>query len=276
MTGRRVDELVARTLVFTTPFGKKFIPLDAVTTRVYVNPPKTAPSTDEVWPLLDLLEQIIEIDKRTYKSHPDQCFGLETRIAHWLTKDEASVPLENPRQVMLRPASEPIIYSYWNRFLLWDLDDGCIKDMARCLCAQDITYRQGLSATHPSRLGLSVIYPPASESNNWLSLVPQVPTETSRIDALKLAFMTMAIFVLHHPLVDGNGRVGRAIFQGVLGRTCGLSCPMLAIAPFAIANKREVIGGWMELGRSGGWARLVDAYRKIFCERIKYHDDEDF
>lgn len=257
--------------MFQTAYGPQEIEPDKISSFFAVRAPDAPPEISLLVPLEPTLRELLEIDRRMYAGSPTRSFGLEARVCHFLTAGSAIPPEINPRQLLIRPAPEPIIYSYWERFTDWSLDDDSVAALASCLCGRDLGYRTSTCATLPGKRGLSALYPEASIATRWLSSLPLPPQGSDVLDGLSAAFYAFASAVLHHPLVDGNGRFGRALFQGVLARTLGLSSPMLALGPLTYVNKPAISQGWTRLGAEGDWSELVDAYHAVLGGCLSYH-----
>lgn len=119
--------------------------------------------------------------------------------------------------------------------------------------------------------GLSAVYPSATIARTWDQATPTPAAGSNVEDALHDAFLAMGSFVNHHPLNDGNGRVGRGLFQGALARAVGLSCPMLGLTPFLLFQRQDVLRGWFTLGKDGDWTLLVHAYQRAMQGCLDHH-----
>lgn len=214
---------------------------------------------------------LLEIDAKVYASCPTRCFGLEARVAHFLTESEPAVRGANPRKILIRPAFEPVAFSYWDRFINWSLDDDAIAAMAGCLCGREVDYRTSTGASLPNDLGESALYPAPEIARSWRESMPMPVKGMSLLDSLSVALHALAAFVCLHPLSDGNGRVGRALFQGALARSLGLSCPMLALTPHTSLHSRAIARGLRRLGADGDWSDVVAAYHKVLEGSLEFH-----
>lgn len=256
-------------LVYHTPLGTNSVDVRRIEKAFPVTIVQIGPSESVLSPLVSTLQDMLSLDRRLYRSAVSSCFGLELRVAFALTED-GKADGGNPRELMLRPAVEPILYSYWDRFRAWALDDESVAALAGCLCGRAVTHRKSFAATLPNSQGLSAIYPPPELARRWREIIPSPTTGAGMMQALHDAFVVMGLFVNLHPLEDGNGRVGRALFQGALARAVGLSCPMLALTPFLYSQKQDVLRGWFALGNDGDWTELVGAYGRAMRACVDY------
>ncbi|MNQ06735.1 Fic/DOC family protein [compost metagenome] len=234
-------------------------------------PPRCGPDLQLLEPLEGVLQELLEVDQRTYARSPMRCFGLEARVVHFLTEGEGPIQGVNPRKILIRPSVEPIIFSYWNRFKKWSIDDDSVLSLAGCLCGREIKYRTSIAASLPNDIWESALYPSPDIAGNWLSSLPTPREDSQILEGLSAAFHVLASFVCYHPLEDGNGRVGRALFQGALARCLGLSSPMLAVTPLVCFNAAAVIRGHRRLGAEGDWTEFVQAYHIILRDSLLYH-----
>lgn len=265
---------VGNKFVYTTAYGQKFVDVSDVKTYIHLKPPINFPPIDIIRPLTNVLSDLLAIDRDLYSISPARCFGLEARVAYYYSEILDCSPELNPRQHLIRPAPEPVVYSYWERFKSWTFDESSVSALASCLCGRDLRYRDAVAASLPNRHGVSVLYPEPAIATRWLSFMPPPPRGTEVLEGLAAAFAALASLILHHPLTDGNGRFGRALFQGVLARTVGLSAPMLALGPLISINRPAEIRAWVALGTQGDWGGLVETYHAALKGCLSYHRKE--
>lgn len=235
-----------------------------------LTPPPLAPGRDEMTAASRSLEALLKID-RNLADRPDAVFGLEARAAYHLSQ-RGEDPLEPAvRSLLLRPAPEPILHSYRDRFLTWSIDDDSMVSLASCLIGRPTAYRTTPCATHVDPEGYRQIFPPAEVSAKWLDRQPSPPTKGDIPDALVAALTALATTVLHHPLPDGNGRVGRALFHGALVRVLGLNSPLIPLGPFTYARGRAVMAAWVALGVDGDWSPLIRTYEAVLADVVDLH-----
>lgn len=238
---------------------------------VQVNIPTEPPPLSLVEPLISTMERLLEIDAAVYARCPEQTFGLEAKAAYILTDSGRSSLKHNPKAFWIRPAPEPPILSYWDAFKSWSLDDHSVCELASCLYGRPVAYRTAPSTSNADDKGFKRGYPPASEAALWLETMADPPRHCSVSEGLAAAFYAMATFVLYHPFADGNGRFGRALFQGTLARCVDLKTPMLPIGAFSYASGDILLQAWIQLAQTGSWKPFVAGYSDILRQILTFH-----
>lgn len=258
--------------MFHNAYGRQEIGADKFRRFIAVQPPKLGPSKDLMRPLEPTLYELLDIDRRIYAPSPVRSFGLEARVAHFLTETASVRPELNPRQLLIRPAPEPIVFSYWERFTQWSMDDDAFISLASCLCGRELGYRTAMGATLPNTEGVSTLYPEPSIAARWLERISP-PQNMNILEGFSEALLAYVSMTTDHPFTDGNGRVGRAIFQGVLARTVGLSSPMLALGAFSYLHKYELKSGMVQIGTEGDWTNFIKTFHVILKSCVEYHHE---
>lgn len=239
-----------------------------------LHPPCSGPTYAQLAPLEPWLKRIIDIERRCYGDAPELCFGLESRVIFHLSEKNWRPSQLNSRELLLRPAFEPVTFSYWESFESWSIDSPSMLDLASCLAGSQLKYRDADCRTFADTQGQYYVYPPAQQATDWLTALPEVERDCGIIRSLASAFQALACAVLYHPLSDGNGRLGRALFQGALARGAGLGCPMLALAPLTYARGLDVRNGWIELGIRGQWDGLVATYGRALADLVAFLSED--
>ncbi|KAK0351400.1 hypothetical protein LTR94_025102, partial [Friedmanniomyces endolithicus] len=175
------------------------------------------------------------------------------------------------RSLLLRPAPEPILHSYRDRFRLWSIDDPSVIALASCLLGRPTAYRTTSCGTHVDPDGYRQVFPPPEIAVKWLDHQAPLPEGGDILEALVAAFSVLAAVVLYHPFPDGNGRVGRALFHGALVRVLGLNCPLIPLGPFTYVRGRAVMEAWVALGMEGDWVPLIRAYEAALADVVELH-----
>lgn len=238
---------------------------------VPVTPPRDRPALSLLLPMEGTVERLLEIDQRRYASRPELSFGLESRATFRLSSATTETAELNPRTFWLRPPAEPATFSYWRRFQDWTVEDSSAIELAGCLAGKAQGYRTAPSASLPDGDGVRRTYPDADQACDWLRSLPKPERGCSTLDGLASAFHAFATLVLNHPFPDGNGRFGRALFQGVLARTLDLTCPMLPLGPFTYVRGRAVVAGWIALGVRHDWGELTRTYALVLRDVLDFH-----
>ena len=117
--------------------------------------------------------------------------------------------------------------------------------------------RRGLR-TVPDSHGASIVFPPAEAALARTAAVCAAYTACRGPADLRLAVWVLASLLNAHPCPDGNGRLSRLVFAGVLTRMGVTHAPVFALGPiihasdgaFEIAVKRITV--------QGRWQPLVD------------------
>ena len=154
------------------------------------------------------------------KLFPEKLFGLELRVAYLLAEKQItfnpslelpSIPssgLKNYRKFLLRPAHEPILWSYKDVLLQTIHNNGQLEELASCLFGRKVTYRQSDAKTKPDRKNIVRIFP---KSTNVLALLNKRACRQQSKYKLFWAISRFVDFNIIHPFLNGNGRTARAL-----------------------------------------------------------------
>lgn len=242
--------------------------LDRSRALVALSAPLGPPPLQLLNPLCETLEELLALDRQIYSGNPSLAFGLELKAIFDLPEWTGSGP--NPRTLLMRPATEPVIFSYWDRFRSWSFEDESAISLASCLYGRSIEYRRGPAATFADKSGRRT-FPDPAIARNWLSSIQPPPAQLNAVESLSAALHAMALVILNHPFEDGNGRFGRAVFNGVLARSSGLSAPILALGPYSYINWEQILHGWIELGTTNHWSSIVNAYADVLSSSLEFN-----
>ncbi len=200
-----------------------------------------------------LTDRIRDLSAR-YALDPVRTFGLEARCAYRVANRRDSAPAPYHRFGLCPPA-EPAVFSLHARFHDWALSEDAITNLASCLVGQTVTVRKGGMRTTLAMRGVTATFPEPVDIAGWRERLLSAPELIG--DPFVLACYIYAELVLSHPLTDGNGRVGRALFQGTLVRTLGLSAPCLPLGVASYLNRAGHRLALIELGSGGRWEPFI-------------------
>lgn len=192
------------------------------------------------------------------------------RVAHRLAKEDwaADIPL---RRFAVRPAVEPILEMFSARFRQWSLDDMSMRNLTCYLVGQTVTPRSGMMRILPDRSGVASRFPAADISAGWLARLNE--NYASIPNTLSASCYAYASVVLNHPFSDGNGRLGRALFQASLWHRLTGDLPILPLGPATYIRRDLLRPALVSLGTDGDWRQFVDAMASILETALELERD---
>lgn len=191
-------------------------------------------------------------------------------MAHRLAKQDwaADIPL---RRFATRPAAEPILEMFSARFQQWALDDMSMRNLTCYLVGQTVTPRSGMMRILPEKSGLVSRFPSADIAAGWLARLNDDYASIQNI--LSASCYAYASAVLNHPFSDGNGRLGRALFQASLWRRLTGDLPILPFGPATYVRRDVLRQALVGLGTDGDWEPFVDAMASILETALELERD---
>ena len=209
---------------------------------------------------------------RRYASAPWECFGNEARSSlllraglpvPTLIDDHTPADFKEPdlARFLVRPSLEPIVYSSWNRFIAWNIDNSWA-----------VTVSEHLSGSRRRPRSVAIDKPPAfnlppmayarlEDAKHWLAAI-DIIRHVPGLTPLQEATLIHATVVLYHPLDDGNGRLARALFHALLCNRSKIDAPFLAIGPIFYKLSFYILKAIRDLSNSGNWQSYLDDF---FC-----------
>lgn len=172
------------------------------------------------------------------------------------------------RGLLLRVAPEPLLLSCWSAFRELNIGEEMLRRLASALYGAPVTRLNGWAVSRPDKHGVRARYPDASNVADWCATLPAPTPNATSVRALQDAFAIMAHIVLSHPYDDGNGRLGRAMFQASLARSLGLHAPILPLGPGLHKRADRAAAPWCRLGAHGEWDDLCALYAEIIEEAV--------
>lgn len=178
---------------------------------------------------------------------------------------------------LVRPSAEPIIYSSWNRFTEWRIDEAWALATVGLLDGGG-RGRRGATAGNPAYLGLpAMTFAPLDAAGHWVEALDAI-RRCPALSPLQEAALMHATLILYHPLDDGNGRLARVLFHASLGSRAAIDAPFLALGPVTYRMSFYNLGLTRHLSDSGDWPAYLDGFYQTIAaaltaqERI---DDEN-
>lgn len=117
--------------------------------------------------------------------------------------------------------------------------------------------RRGLR-TVPDCHGASIVFPPAEAAIARAATVCAAYTACRGSADLRLAVWMLAALLNAHPCPDGNGRLSRLLFAGVLTRMGLTHAPVFALGPLKHASRGAFEIAVRRIEVQGRWQPLVD------------------
>lgn len=100
--------------------------------------------------------------------------------------------------------------------------------------------------------------PPAEIDRLMANLERFIHGEPETLDPLVRCCFVHYQFEAIHPFMDGNGRVGRALFALMASHLLGHSKPWLYLSPYFERNKEEYYDNLLRVSTHGDWDRWVE------------------
>ncbi|MCA3699017.1 MAG: Fic family protein [Brevundimonas sp.] len=209
--------------------------------------------------MIDPLPELADWSARLAGS---RVLGLEQRLVHVLRPTAGPIFLHVAAQVPVlkayfRPAPEPVLASFWPLFVNGHLSDVLLDGLASALLGAPARRRKGDCWSKPGPAGDAVQYPKPETIPEWSQRLRA--TATLQVHPLMVASVVFADTLLTHPFEDGNGRLARALFQGVLANIADLKAPVLPLAPVFHADLLRTNLALRHLSRTGDWSAFADA-----------------
>lgn len=179
-----------------------------------------------------------EAEPRRRGGAPVDCFGLELRLAGHIAEGGdvldwtgAAAPAGYDcvvRRFFLRPASEPIIWSWWDNLDRRKRGLADVTGICDCLLGAPARQRDYVRSGRGGYAPLVTI-----EARLQALSALEIADFADPVDWAAARFVA---FVQAHPFADGNGRTGRALIQLDLRAAGLLSAPVLPLGPVMYAH----------------------------------------
>lgn len=213
--------------------------------------------------------------------------GNELRLAHAMAsgafKPELEMaPLEPAalghmlRRSLLRPAVEPVLSALWHRLMAPSIEMVPVTTLASSLLgARAALRKRGEIGPQGPVEGVQMLFEPAERTAEWLPWINAALALPQ--GGLATPAALFAGTILFHPLIDGNGRLARALFQLGLARAFGLSAPSIPLTPIFYLLSPGLNKALLTLSRTGETADLKEALTGIVhtaCDAVDWLDEE--
>lgn len=199
-----------------------------------------------------------------------QTFGLEQKAVAWCARTAEGHDLldmkigrgphvaADPRRLIGRLSFEPVVVSYWGHFASDSLTDAHVRNLGRVLGGA-----RGVARLSDVRAGSDAGYqrfaPPPPPS--WA--LDLLQAARAHEDPITSAIVVLGSTIVSHPLQDGNGRLGRALFWSRLALLGGIPGPFAPLGFTTSQNPAYVAQASLQLGKMGSWAAFADRYLEI-------------
>jgi hypothetical protein len=188
--------------------------------------------------------------------------GLELRVAFTAIGSGSAEAGDNDfwlrkcRELMLRPAAEPLLLARWTKLRSFNMSEDEIANFCSLMCGS----KQQARTKNSFGLwdGGDVCFEPPEVALSWWKDIRAV-AERVELAPLLPAYC-FARTIIAHPYPDGNGRLARALVHGALARTQGLMAPVLPLAPAFYKNGAKVAAALRDVSDSGDW----EAFNAVF------------
>jgi hypothetical protein len=267
MAGRQALDIRAAALQFLTRWAGGFAPLP-LTLLARCPEPRLGPETSAQ---AALAEDIGRFARQVQQAGVQSAFGMELRAAFLLEMEGAARP-EIPdgappyRQFFLRPAVEPILYSYLGALRKQPLDTGVLDGLMACLHGRPVERRDIASRIKPNAIGNIVLFPDPDYARDYhLRLDRHLPSISGAINRAGFAFPEI---VLSHPYSDGNGRLARAMAQ--IGLTDGEDAALsfMPLGPLFYARASEIAGALQALAATADWQEFMAVFTDYVADAL--------
>ena len=213
------------------------------------------------------LESVVTSLNRYYENAVWRSYGSEVRASGLLQTvslhDEriATHPRISYRAPSLatfqeRLCSEPVLVERWEQFLDWQVNPEWAIEMGSKLLGEVAQFRNN-EIVKP-RMGhvAGWKYINVENSRLWHPELKNVRARRSFPPLLE-AVILYAVFVIFHPLKEGNGRVARAIFHGNLANRGVISAPFLPLGPMIYHYGNSFTPAFRGMAQDGRWEEFL-------------------
>jgi hypothetical protein len=211
-------------------------------------------------------------------SHPLSTIGLELRVAFAVmgtnggSTADSSFWLRKCRELLLRPAVEPVLFAHWNKLKSFEMTEPEVASISSMLLGSKQKPRT--KDCYGLWDGGNVRFEAAERARTWWTDIQKVASDPKLSAALPA--YAFARTIIAHPYPDGNGRLARTLVHASFARTMGFPAPVLPLAPAFYLNAAKVALGLRELSETGDWFAFNEVFREVIGSAAKLvkHLDE--
>lgn len=212
------------------------------------------------------LELLFKVRHRA-NTGPLEAIGIELKIAilaigRALNRSSADndFHLRKCRELLLRPAVEPLILARWDKLKSLTITEAEMADFCSLLCGG--TKQQARTKdSYGLWEGADVRFEHAEKAKHWWTDI-QAVANNAQLASLLPAYC-FARTIIAHPYPDGNGRLARALVHAALARTTDYAAPFLPLAPALYMRGAKVAGALRQLSDTGDWAAFHAVFKPV-------------
>ncbi|MBN8553591.1 MAG: Fic family protein [Caulobacterales bacterium] len=238
-------------------------------TRLHLPPLSQVSQTNSIRKIEDRIAQISLRNTSFFST-----FGLELKASHLVAIDGQ----EGRRQILnrhiSRPAFEPILFHFCDKLCAHEIDIATMEGVASGAAARPIVRAVGEMRTSSSADGHYTLYAPLKERLRLTDCLNQLASETC-YSPLTAALICYSMTIIAHPLVDGNGRLARALLFGTLRRARLIDAPIVPLGPAFYLHAGAVGPTMATLSQSGNWQVAVEGLASVISTACDLADAVD-
>jgi hypothetical protein len=171
------------------------------------------------------------------------------------------------RQILLRPAIEPILLSFAETLMEANLQPDAIDRFISCVHGAPVTRRTTDCRITPNEFGNCVLFPPPEHAAEYVSrLSGQLPSIDGPINRVGYAY---AEIILSHPYMDGNGRLARSMVLACLAKELGSKLPLIPLAPAFYASAQRTADALQTLAVTADWPFYMQAFKALLTDALQ-------
>lgn len=202
-------------------------------------------------------------------------FGIELAHAHYLIEETDLEQRELVRRYFLRPASEPIIFSYFDIIKKNKFTEADYLRLAEILTLNKITTRKSdtacIALESSDILDIRTAFTPKTAIKRLISAFQP----NSTID-FKSYVQYLGSTIVYQPLSNSNSRTVCAFLNLAVMKRFGLQGPFASLGPAFVARPVETFKALQSLVYQNNWKPFVSLFTLALQENLlilneKYH-----